>query len=393
MPAYCQIDFGNATRIREEAYEVVRARPEAARKVGTLVGGREVTTPYADPVWRIRVRIGPLTPSESDALRTHVGARVSVSFIDTDRPGSRFPDAELWQNATFGADLIDAKPKAVGADITRGDRWELELQALESAFQAPAPLDTVTDRPSIYPVPDFTVGRGQVVNLPFGIYSPSNAPYSVEVSGLPPGLAWDEADEAVRGVVDPGAALRGYRVVVTVRVSATSFASRVFTITVQNVPVVWHLSPDFGGVAVLPMLRLRAGYVRDVPASDFGDAAVAADLTIDADWHLFPDFGDVSVDPSLRMRAGYVRDVSPDFGAVAVAAEMEVAPDFEPRPDFGAVSLSADLLLGADPSLLVDDFGAVSLSADLSLGADPSLLVDFGAVEVDADLAIEARNE
>ena len=164
--AYFQIAFADGTFVDEDAYRMARApAPTVSRKVGTLVGGREVVAGYADPVWKFEVEVGPLTPSESAALRANVGSPVTITFHDPDRPLDRYSRKEVWQNSSFAADLLDAKPRPVGADITQGDRWRVRFQALESAFAVAAPLvPSGQQGPGAAPLPA-TETRAGIVEL------------------------------------------------------------------------------------------------------------------------------------------------------------------------------------------------------------------------------------
>ena len=123
--------------IRETAYRFSEhPAPELRRDIGTLVGGRRAVIGYTDPVWRCVVEIGPLTRAESAYLRQRIGQAVSVTFRDTARELKNYPYAEIWWQATMGAEMIDARPRPVNQDLSQGDRWAVSLQWHESATGA-----------------------------------------------------------------------------------------------------------------------------------------------------------------------------------------------------------------------------------------------------------------
>ena len=119
--------------IASESYTVQSAKPKLARKIGRLFGGRDVIARHADPVWTIEFRMGPLTQAEAALLRTWVGREdVRVEFRDDDRPPNEWPNAEIWINSEIEATLVDAVPRFVNKDITRGDLWRCTIEFRES---------------------------------------------------------------------------------------------------------------------------------------------------------------------------------------------------------------------------------------------------------------------
>ena len=119
--------------IASESYTVQSAKPRLARKIGRLFGGRDVIARHADPVWTIEFRMGPLTQANAALLRSWVGREdVRVEFRDDDRPPNEWPNAEIWINSEIEAALIDAVPRFVNADITRGDLWRCTIEFRES---------------------------------------------------------------------------------------------------------------------------------------------------------------------------------------------------------------------------------------------------------------------
>ena len=122
-----------AQEIASESYTVMAARPKLARRIGMLYGGRDVVARYADPVWTIEFRLGPLPRADTLLLRQWVGLdNLTVEFRDDQRPPSEWPHEEIWINSVITATLIDAVPQAVNADITRGDLWRCTIEFRES---------------------------------------------------------------------------------------------------------------------------------------------------------------------------------------------------------------------------------------------------------------------
>ena len=119
--------------IREEAYRFRdHPAPELVREIGTLVGGRRAVVGYDDPVWTSKVEIGPLLRTETALLRQRIGRALRLTFRDSGRDLADYPNAEIWWQASQTATLVDAAPKAVNADFSRGDLWAVTLQWLES---------------------------------------------------------------------------------------------------------------------------------------------------------------------------------------------------------------------------------------------------------------------
>ena len=126
-----------AVNFRDERFVVKSAVPLLARKIGTLVTGADIVSRYADPVWKIQFVLGPLSRVNSKRLRDWIGSEtLTVRFRFEDRLPADWPNAEIWMNSTITATLLNAKPKSVNADITRGDLWTVDIQAAESAMVA-----------------------------------------------------------------------------------------------------------------------------------------------------------------------------------------------------------------------------------------------------------------
>ena len=122
-----------AQGIASESYTVISAHPKLARRIGMLYGGRDVVARYADPVWTIEFRLGPLPRADTLLIRQWVGMDdLIVEFRDDQRPPSEWPHEEIWINSVITATLIDAVPAAVNADITRGDLWRCTIEFRES---------------------------------------------------------------------------------------------------------------------------------------------------------------------------------------------------------------------------------------------------------------------
>ena len=123
--------------VRSPHYTVQTARPLLKRPIGKLVDTGSIVARYTDPVWTIAFRLGPLARADTRRLRQWVGRDdLTVQFLDADRPLADFPSQEKWINADIEATLTDAVPRAVNADITRGDLWSLTIQAYESDMVA-----------------------------------------------------------------------------------------------------------------------------------------------------------------------------------------------------------------------------------------------------------------
>ena len=126
------ISLGAAT-VRSPYFEVRRAAPALQRPIGRRVDTGRVVARYADPVWTIEFRLGPLPRADTLLIRQWVGMDdLIVEFRDDQRPPSEWPHEEIWINSVITATLIDAVPAAVNADITRGDLWTLKIQASTS---------------------------------------------------------------------------------------------------------------------------------------------------------------------------------------------------------------------------------------------------------------------
>ena len=163
MAARLEIVWDDRASYTDEAYRLVSARPLVQRKVGKLVGGREIVAAYSDPVWTFEVEVGPVTRAEAAAFRSRIGQEATVRLRDDDRPASRFPNADAWYRAPWRGTLIAAVPKALGPDITRGDRWRLRWQAEESQFNAPV-LQPGTGGGGALAIYDEGVARGDATN-------------------------------------------------------------------------------------------------------------------------------------------------------------------------------------------------------------------------------------
>ena len=119
--------------IREEAYRFTdHPAPELVLDIGKLVGGRRAVTGYDDPVWTAKIEIGPLLRAETLLLRQRIGRELRLTLRDTGRALADFPYAEIWWQASQTAELVEAKPRPVNKDLSRGDLWSITLQWNES---------------------------------------------------------------------------------------------------------------------------------------------------------------------------------------------------------------------------------------------------------------------
>ena len=135
MTAQVSITVDSDT-VSSESYTVDSARPLLQRSIGKTIGGGDIVARYADPIWTIVFRLGPLVRTDTALLRSWVGESVEVLFEDSIRTRGDYLSAELWQNATVTGTLTKAVPRAINDDITQGDLWTLTVQAPESAIVA-----------------------------------------------------------------------------------------------------------------------------------------------------------------------------------------------------------------------------------------------------------------
>ena len=131
-----QIEFGDGSRVETERFSFPRPpRPKLVRQIGGLVGGANEVAAYADPVFTMAVRVGPLRRADSATLRGHVSQTCDIRVDVPERPRGDYPHEGHWINRDItGARLIDAVPAFLGRDISAGEVWTLTLQFAESGI-------------------------------------------------------------------------------------------------------------------------------------------------------------------------------------------------------------------------------------------------------------------
>ena len=129
-----RLEFGLAGRIDTDNFVILQAQPALSRKIGTLIGGRQVVAPYGDPIWTFRCRVGPLTRVDGQLLRDSVGSNFFLRIEDT-QVRTR-PDSDIWVGPNILAEMLDVKQKRLGADILRGERFDFTAQFAQSQIGA-----------------------------------------------------------------------------------------------------------------------------------------------------------------------------------------------------------------------------------------------------------------
>ena len=122
--------FGSAGRIDTDNFQILQVQPALSRKIGTLIGGRDVVASYGDPIWTFKCRLGPLARADGQLLRDSVGTDFSLQIQDT--LARERVDSDIWVGPLIIADMLDVKQKRFGRDITRGERFDFTAQFSQS---------------------------------------------------------------------------------------------------------------------------------------------------------------------------------------------------------------------------------------------------------------------
>ena len=126
--------FSATSRIETDRFEVRQVTPKLSRRIGERISSEQIVSAYADPVWTMRLRVGPLPTAEGVLLRGSVGAFLTLQIEDTATRAR--PAAGIWIGPAIHAELLDAAQRPLGRDITRGERYDLRLQFLQSRIGA-----------------------------------------------------------------------------------------------------------------------------------------------------------------------------------------------------------------------------------------------------------------
>ena len=122
--------FGTAGVIDTKIFSVLSADSVKVRNIGETIGKSKIVARYDDPVWTIKMRLGPQVPTNGLLLRRSIGT--FFTFLISDSAGKVRPDAEIWIGRRILAEMLNCKQSRLGKDITRGERYELTFQFPES---------------------------------------------------------------------------------------------------------------------------------------------------------------------------------------------------------------------------------------------------------------------
>ena len=118
-----QLDFGDAT-VATEAFRLADTDPTTARDAGVSMTGEHRIVPVdADPAWRVRFELGPLTRPAARELRRRIGARL-MFHVEDPGPGIR---GDPWMRAPTVAHLTDVRVLDFSPDVAHGARYEVEV--------------------------------------------------------------------------------------------------------------------------------------------------------------------------------------------------------------------------------------------------------------------------
>ena len=129
-----RLAFSATSRIETDRFQVGQVAPRLARKIGERISSEQIVSAFADPVWTMQLHVGPLPTAEGVLLRGAVGSFLTVQIEDT--AARARPAAGIWIGPAIHAELLDVMQRPLGSDITRGERYELRLQFLQSRIGA-----------------------------------------------------------------------------------------------------------------------------------------------------------------------------------------------------------------------------------------------------------------
>lgn len=161
-----QLDFGDAA-VATEAFRLLATDPTTARDAGVSMSQEFRVVPVdADPAWRVRFGLGPLTREDARVLRRSVGARLMLR-VENAGPAVR---SDEWMGTPTDAVLTDVRVLPFSPDVAHGASYEVEL----TFGGLPAAVPFIPPGPDTLPPPPDPAGPWR--NIPDILQPPDDPP-------------------------------------------------------------------------------------------------------------------------------------------------------------------------------------------------------------------------